>query len=137
MSGFDSRFPPTPARRLRERAEQAIGGETPLRGAFVAYSGAGPVVDAWTQIPLIGELIGLVVAIANVNKRNRYHTIAVTDDEVLLIRNRFMTRPHALVARRPRRSLSPLQGSGDEYVFVDDVKYWVPMFWTDEARRIS
>jgi hypothetical protein len=76
------------------------------------------------------------LAIFGAAQLRRYHTVAVTEDDVLLIRNRGETRPSSIEKRLDRSTaLGPVEGRGDYRIEIDGDQFWVPLRWLDEARR--
>lgn len=56
--------------------------------------------------------------------------------QVLLIRNRWQTRPAVIEQRLDRASaLGPVLGSGDYRIDVGGEQFWVALPWLDDARR--
>jgi hypothetical protein len=115
--------------RLRSRLTDLLGGESEVVAAFQVQTGSSP----GTEVLLFP--LGFL-AIFGATKLRRYFTVAVTADQVLLIRNRWETKPAVIEKRLDLAgALGPVRGSGDYRIEVGGDQFWVPLRWLDEARR--
>lgn len=117
--------------RLRSRLTDLLREESEVVAAFQVHTGSSPGTEVFL-FPL-GFL-----AIFGAAKLRRYYTVAVTADKVLLIRNRWETKPAVIDKRLDRAgALGPVQGSGDYRIEVGGDQFWVPLRWLDDARRAA
>ena len=125
---------PSTAQRLRDRVGRFLQPDEELRGAFMAIDGPRP--GTW----VIAELIGGVFGVHGLIGAGKSYAVIVTDTSTLVIRAGRAGKLLEIERRLPGAgsgTLGTLRGRGDYSVDIGGIEYWVPLYWTDEVRRLN
>ena len=137
--------------KLVDRVQRLTDADEKVSSAFVAIKGSRPGVEALALVPfavvllVLGSFpVAVVVAVVGyvaVVASRKIRTVALTDRNVILLRNTYLhpRRPSSVVSRLARHEAvqRPDDSKGDKKVIIGGERYWLLPRDLDESKRMA